>query len=156
MKGEDIVYVAYRSYFLSFWGDMFEITLGNWPPVARILQENVSEFYVAFSIIHKLVIGFAVIGVINGVFMQETFKVLQPPAGRVDKRVVFYSKLFISGIFIFGKGGYNNAQSEKYYFGFLVWKRHFFGNGQSSNSFFYYQYFFNTKIEKTKLDRGSV
>merc|ERR1712125_288150 len=54
---------------------MFEITLGNWPPVARILQENVDEFYVAFSIFHKLTIGFAVIGVINGVFMQETMNV---------------------------------------------------------------------------------
>merc|ERR1712228_800514 len=54
---------------------MFEITLGNWPPVARILQENVDEFYVAFSILHKLTIGFAVIGVINGVFMQETMNV---------------------------------------------------------------------------------
>lgn len=54
---------------------MFEITLGNWPPVARILQENVDEGYVAFSLCHKLTIGFAVIGVINGVFMQETFNV---------------------------------------------------------------------------------
>lgn len=54
---------------------MFEITLGNWPPVARLLQENVSEWYMLFSVVHKLTIGFAVIGVINGVFMQETFKV---------------------------------------------------------------------------------
>jgi hypothetical protein len=54
---------------------LFEITLGNWPPVARILQENVSEAYVIFSVGHKLTIGFAVIGVINGVFMQETFNV---------------------------------------------------------------------------------
>eukprot|EP00440_Ansanella_granifera_P076684 gb/GFBE01083210.1/.p1 GENE.gb/GFBE01083210.1/~~gb/GFBE01083210.1/.p1 ORF type:complete len:598 (+),score=137.89 gb/GFBE01083210.1/:1-1794(+) len=54
---------------------MFELTLANWPPVARLLQDEVSELYVVFSIFHKLTIGFAVIGVINGVFMQETFKV---------------------------------------------------------------------------------
>eukprot|EP00438_Fugacium_kawagutii_P006228 Skav208377 [mRNA] locus=scaffold3508:24674:26189:+ [translate_table: standard] len=60
---------------------MFELTLGNWPVIARILQDKVSEWYFAFSIAHKVTIGFAVIGVINGVFMQETFKV----AGSDDK-----------------------------------------------------------------------
>eukprot|EP00931_Biecheleriopsis_adriatica_P064375 TRINITY_DN39166_c0_g1_i2.p1 TRINITY_DN39166_c0_g1~~TRINITY_DN39166_c0_g1_i2.p1 ORF type:complete len:635 (+),score=100.12 TRINITY_DN39166_c0_g1_i2:280-1905(+) len=54
---------------------MFEISLANWPPVARMLMEDVSEYFVFFSIAHKLFIGFAVIGVVNGVFMQETFKV---------------------------------------------------------------------------------
>eukprot|EP00931_Biecheleriopsis_adriatica_P101162 TRINITY_DN7636_c0_g1_i2.p1 TRINITY_DN7636_c0_g1~~TRINITY_DN7636_c0_g1_i2.p1 ORF type:complete len:509 (+),score=99.06 TRINITY_DN7636_c0_g1_i2:55-1581(+) len=53
---------------------MFEITLGNWIPVARLLQEEVSEFLIFFSILHKCTMGFAVIGVINGVFMQETLK----------------------------------------------------------------------------------
>mmetsp|Transcript_79484 Transcript_79484/g.140282 ORF Transcript_79484/g.140282 Transcript_79484/m.140282 type:complete len:561 (+) Transcript_79484:81-1763(+) len=54
---------------------MFEITLGNWPPVARILQEDVAEGFLIFSIGHKIIIGFALIGILNGVFMQETFKV---------------------------------------------------------------------------------
>lgn len=54
---------------------LFEMTLANWPPVARILQEHVGEWWCVFSIAHKLSIGFAVIGIINGVFMQETFKV---------------------------------------------------------------------------------
>merc|ERR1719198_2319740 len=54
---------------------MFEITLANWPPVARLLSENVSEFFMPICVVHKLLIGFAVVGVINGVFMQETFKV---------------------------------------------------------------------------------
>eukprot|EP00931_Biecheleriopsis_adriatica_P051621 TRINITY_DN29965_c0_g1_i1.p1 TRINITY_DN29965_c0_g1~~TRINITY_DN29965_c0_g1_i1.p1 ORF type:complete len:554 (+),score=93.11 TRINITY_DN29965_c0_g1_i1:62-1723(+) len=54
---------------------MFELALANWPPVARLLQEGASEWFIIFSIFHKLTIGFAVIGVINGVFMQETFKV---------------------------------------------------------------------------------
>jgi voltage-gated sodium channel len=54
---------------------MFEMTLANWPPVCRLLVENFSEWFMIFFITHKLTIGFAVIGVINGVFMQETFKV---------------------------------------------------------------------------------
>lgn len=53
---------------------MFEITLANWPPICRLLSENVSEWWSFFCILHKLSIGFAVVGVINGVFMQETFK----------------------------------------------------------------------------------
>merc|ERR1719265_2258786 len=56
---------------------MFEITLGNWPPIARLLSEEVSEVFAAIMILHKLTIGFAVIGVITGVILQETFKVAQ-------------------------------------------------------------------------------
>lgn len=56
---------------------MFELTLGNWVPVARLLQEQVSGFMVIFSIAHKVSLGFACVGVVNGVFMQETFKVTQ-------------------------------------------------------------------------------
>lgn len=54
---------------------MFELTLANWPTAARVLVEYVSEWYTIVTVVHKLTIGFAVIGVINGVFMQETFKV---------------------------------------------------------------------------------
>lgn len=54
---------------------MFEITLANWPPVCRALTENVTEWFMLFFLIHKVTMGFAVIGVINGVLMQETFKV---------------------------------------------------------------------------------
>merc|ERR1740117_2562454 len=54
---------------------MFEITLGNWMPPCRALVENVHEGYMMFSLMHKMVIGFSVVGVITGVFIQETFKV---------------------------------------------------------------------------------
>jgi len=54
---------------------MFEITLANWIPVCRTLTENVSEWYVIFALMHKFLIGFAVVMVITGVFTQETFKV---------------------------------------------------------------------------------
>jgi len=59
-----------RSFF-----SMFEITLGNWVPVGRLLVDDVSEWFMIFSVGHKLTMGFAVIGVINGIFIQETFKV---------------------------------------------------------------------------------
>eukprot|EP00930_Biecheleria_cincta_P021024 TRINITY_DN1566_c0_g2_i1.p1 TRINITY_DN1566_c0_g2~~TRINITY_DN1566_c0_g2_i1.p1 ORF type:complete len:633 (-),score=119.26 TRINITY_DN1566_c0_g2_i1:125-2023(-) len=66
---------------------MFELTLGNWPVIARILQENVSEYLTLFSISYKLLIGFAVVGVVNGVFMQETFKVASS-----DDRIMLQQK----------------------------------------------------------------
>merc|ERR1719329_30361 len=54
---------------------MFEITLGNWMPPCRALVENVHEGYMLFSLAHKMIIGFSVVSVITGVFIQETFKV---------------------------------------------------------------------------------
>jgi len=62
---------------------MFEMTLANWPPVCRVMTQNVSEWWVLFALVHKLVLGFAVIGIINGVVMQETFK-----AAAQDKNVM--------------------------------------------------------------------
>eukprot|EP00928_Gymnodinium_smaydae_P037549 TRINITY_DN26048_c0_g1_i1.p1 TRINITY_DN26048_c0_g1~~TRINITY_DN26048_c0_g1_i1.p1 ORF type:complete len:534 (-),score=63.42 TRINITY_DN26048_c0_g1_i1:93-1694(-) len=66
------------SYFGTFsrcFFTMFELTLANWPPACRLLAENVSEWFLLFGMMHKLFLGFAVVGVVNGVFMQETFKV---------------------------------------------------------------------------------
>eukprot|EP00930_Biecheleria_cincta_P105559 TRINITY_DN9832_c0_g1_i1.p1 TRINITY_DN9832_c0_g1~~TRINITY_DN9832_c0_g1_i1.p1 ORF type:complete len:339 (-),score=35.34 TRINITY_DN9832_c0_g1_i1:385-1269(-) len=54
---------------------MFELSLGNWPPVARMLQEEVNEWFSVAAIAYKVTIGFSVLGVVNGVFTQETFKV---------------------------------------------------------------------------------
>merc|ERR1740121_3011380 len=54
---------------------MFEITFGNWIVPCRVLMDNISEGFMLFSLLHKLVIGFSMVSVINGVFIQETFKV---------------------------------------------------------------------------------
>lgn len=54
---------------------MFELTLANWPPAARLLAENFSQWFMPICVMHKLTMGFAVVGVINGVILQETFKV---------------------------------------------------------------------------------
>merc|ERR1712232_153633 len=56
---------------------MFELTLANWPLVTRMLSEEVSEWFFVLCVLHKLTIGFALVGVITGVILQETFKVAQ-------------------------------------------------------------------------------
>jgi Ca2+-binding EF-hand superfamily protein len=54
---------------------MIEMLLGNWYTITRVLTENVSEWYMIFGITHQLVLGFAVIEVITGVFLHQTFTV---------------------------------------------------------------------------------
>merc|ERR1740121_346251 len=56
---------------------MFELMLANWPIVCRFLMEDVHEIFGFLVVGYKLSIGFGVIGVINGVFIQETFSVAQ-------------------------------------------------------------------------------
>lgn len=68
------VYEYFGTFTRSFLS-LIEMTLANWPPICRLLVENVSEVMWVFCVCHKLVMGFAVVGVINGVFMQEAFKV---------------------------------------------------------------------------------
>lgn len=80
--GENEIPVDERRKVFEYFGtfsrsmlSMFELTLANWPPICRLFQESVSEWCMPFIVLHKLLIGFAVIGVVNGVFMQETFKI---------------------------------------------------------------------------------
>mmetsp|Transcript_40241 Transcript_40241/g.72281 ORF Transcript_40241/g.72281 Transcript_40241/m.72281 type:complete len:279 (+) Transcript_40241:3-839(+) len=81
-KDNDLVSDDVKAWLFAYFGStsrsiltMFELSLANWPPVARMLQEEVSEWFVIFSVLHKIIFGFSVISVVNGVFMQETFKV---------------------------------------------------------------------------------
>mmetsp|Transcript_15553 Transcript_15553/g.32934 ORF Transcript_15553/g.32934 Transcript_15553/m.32934 type:complete len:548 (-) Transcript_15553:231-1874(-) len=53
---------------------MFEITFGNFVPPARVLTENITEWYGVLFIVYRCVVGFAMLAVITGVFMQQTFK----------------------------------------------------------------------------------
>merc|ERR1712151_1086352 len=52
-----------------------EMLLGNWFAITRILVPF-NELFMLFGITHQLVFGFAVIEVISGVFLNETFKVV--------------------------------------------------------------------------------
>lgn len=69
------------------WFSMFELTFANWAPIARMMSEKVSVVFSALACLNKLCIGFAVVGVINGVFMQETMK-----AASIDDKVMISNK----------------------------------------------------------------
>ena len=44
-----------------------------------------------------------------------------------------YSHFFTLGIFIFSRGGYNNAQPAKSYLDFSIWQWHFLGMASLRN-----------------------
>lgn len=54
---------------------MYEITLGNWVPITRLLFENVNQIYGPLILVYRFIVGFAMVRVITGVFLHETFKV---------------------------------------------------------------------------------
>eukprot|EP00931_Biecheleriopsis_adriatica_P087645 TRINITY_DN62078_c0_g1_i1.p1 TRINITY_DN62078_c0_g1~~TRINITY_DN62078_c0_g1_i1.p1 ORF type:complete len:638 (+),score=120.93 TRINITY_DN62078_c0_g1_i1:84-1997(+) len=56
---------------------MFEILFANWIPAARILIENVSEWFSLVFILYRCLIGFATLNVVSAVFVQSTMKVAQ-------------------------------------------------------------------------------
>ncbi|CAK0821160.1 unnamed protein product [Prorocentrum cordatum] len=56
---------------------MFELTLANWPTVTRFMVEELHECFGPICVVWKLSIGLAVVGVINGVFIRETFSVAE-------------------------------------------------------------------------------
>lgn len=53
---------------------MFEITLASWVHICRLLSDNVGEAWAIFFISYKCIVGFAVLKVITGVFLHETFR----------------------------------------------------------------------------------
>ncbi|CAJ1452517.1 unnamed protein product [Effrenium voratum] len=53
---------------------MFEIMFANWSPPCRVLVENVSEWFSIFFLTYRCVLGFAVLNVVNAVFVQQTMK----------------------------------------------------------------------------------
>jgi len=54
---------------------MFEISVGNWVPVCRILVEDVSEWFGLFFIVFTCSLCFAVVNVIRAVFIAETARI---------------------------------------------------------------------------------
>eukprot|EP00931_Biecheleriopsis_adriatica_P099551 TRINITY_DN7415_c0_g1_i1.p1 TRINITY_DN7415_c0_g1~~TRINITY_DN7415_c0_g1_i1.p1 ORF type:complete len:705 (-),score=116.96 TRINITY_DN7415_c0_g1_i1:171-2285(-) len=56
---------------------MFEVLLANWIPACRILTDNVSEWFALLFILYRCLVGFAVLNVVNAVFIQATLKVSQ-------------------------------------------------------------------------------
>lgn len=56
---------------------MFEIHLANWSPACRVLVDNVGEWLGYLFLAYRCLAGFAVLNVINAVFIQQTMKVAQ-------------------------------------------------------------------------------
>jgi hypothetical protein len=52
-----------------------ELCLANYAPICRFLLETLHEVFWVPVVLYRLVMGFAVLGVINAVFISETFKV---------------------------------------------------------------------------------
>lgn len=66
------------AYFGTFTRAMittFELTMGNFVPVTRLLMESVNPWTALLMVAYKMIVGFAFVTVIRGVFMHETFKV---------------------------------------------------------------------------------
>jgi Ca2+-binding EF-hand superfamily protein len=67
-------------YYGTFWRamiTMFEITFANWGPLCRLLIDNISEWFGVFFLIYRCVVGFAMLSVIQAVFIQQTMKSAQ-------------------------------------------------------------------------------
>ncbi|CAE8736924.1 unnamed protein product, partial [Polarella glacialis] len=67
------VFIFYGTFTRTFL-TMFEILFANWAPACRVLVDNVSEWFSIFFLIYRCVIGFAVLNVLNAVFIQQTLK----------------------------------------------------------------------------------
>eukprot|EP00434_Breviolum_minutum_P018089 symbB.v1.2.015954.t2/scaffold1204.1/size131571/1 len=67
------VYRYYGTFTRTFLS-MFEIMFANWGPPCRVLIENVSEWFSIFFLLYRCVLGFAVLNVVNAVFVQQTMR----------------------------------------------------------------------------------
>eukprot|EP00913_Durusdinium_trenchii_P000491 g449.t1 len=67
----------YYGTFTATFLTMFEVLLANWAPPARILVDNVSDLFVYVFVVYRCVVGFAILNVVNAVFIQQTMKVAQ-------------------------------------------------------------------------------
>eukprot|EP00913_Durusdinium_trenchii_P012810 g12028.t1 len=67
------VYLYYGTFTRTFL-TMFEVLFANWGPPCRVLVENISEYFSIFFLLYRCVLGFAVLNVVNAVFVQQTIK----------------------------------------------------------------------------------
>ena len=59
---------------------MWEVTLGNPAPIVWLLVNSVSEWYILFFLCYHAFVGFAIVNVVRGIFLHETFKVSETDA----------------------------------------------------------------------------
>eukprot|EP00929_Paragymnodinium_shiwhaense_P110682 TRINITY_DN7787_c0_g1_i1.p1 TRINITY_DN7787_c0_g1~~TRINITY_DN7787_c0_g1_i1.p1 ORF type:complete len:557 (-),score=98.38 TRINITY_DN7787_c0_g1_i1:447-2117(-) len=83
INNEQIAYEARQDLYLYFgtftrgFLSLFELTMGNWVPIARTMIEHVSEWYIVFIFFYRTLVGFAVLKVVTAIFNAETFRVTQ-------------------------------------------------------------------------------
>eukprot|EP00929_Paragymnodinium_shiwhaense_P110684 TRINITY_DN7787_c0_g2_i1.p1 TRINITY_DN7787_c0_g2~~TRINITY_DN7787_c0_g2_i1.p1 ORF type:complete len:677 (-),score=117.39 TRINITY_DN7787_c0_g2_i1:416-2329(-) len=83
INNEQIPFEARQDLYLYFgtftrgFLSLFELTMGNWVPIARTMVEHVSEWYMVFIIVYRTLVGFAVLKVVTAIFNAETFRVTQ-------------------------------------------------------------------------------
>lgn len=70
---------------------MFELTLANYAGITRSMMENVSPWFAVGILAYKLVVGFAVLKVITGIFIQQTMRV----ANEDDELLVLQKKRLV-------------------------------------------------------------
>jgi len=56
---------------------MFEVHLANWTPACRVLIDEVNQWFGLILVVYRCLAGFAILSVINAVFIQRTMKVAQ-------------------------------------------------------------------------------
>eukprot|EP00913_Durusdinium_trenchii_P004930 g4577.t1 len=71
---------------------MFEILFANWGPPCRVLVENVSEWFSLFFLLYRCVVGFALLNVVNAVFVQQTMQPACTKTASSDEELAFKQK----------------------------------------------------------------
>eukprot|EP00434_Breviolum_minutum_P003933 symbB.v1.2.003456.t1/scaffold194.1/size275082/17 len=67
------VFRYYGTFSRSFL-TMFEVLFANWGPPCRVLVDNISQWYTLFFLIFRCVFGFAILNVLNAVFVNQTLR----------------------------------------------------------------------------------
>lgn len=88
-------------YFGTFWRSflsVIELTIGNWVPITRDLQEYISPWLACAVVFYRLIMEIAVLKVVTGVFLHETFRVAKTDSelmirGKMREHKVFSDKM---------------------------------------------------------------
>lgn len=71
-----------RRHVFQYWGTftrtfltMFEVLFANWAPSCRALVDNVSEWFTLIFVAYRCIVGFALLNVVNSVFVSQTLKI---------------------------------------------------------------------------------
>lgn len=106
----------YYGTFTSTFLTMFEVLLANWAPAARILVDNVSDIWVYVFVVYRCVVGFAILNVVNAVFIQQTMRVAQADQELIIKQRIRAESAYASKMRQFFE------KLDKNHSGFLTWQ----------------------------------